>query len=352
MSSWPHAGLYGPESFTSPDGRPAAGAAAALLDHTGGSPVPLFDGPARAHTVPNPTTLDSLGNLALWAEPGTYSLRVQIVGFDAIEFPVSIAPSPADIGAVASVPVLVPSPAGGPSWLWDLSTHPDADRVILGAPPTGGGIVVVLNPPKPSTTAQAFIVLTPVRSGSLFAVAIFKDNPESGAATIIPGATWPPADLTEPGAWLISCDGITLDTWTAEIISNPDLSGFASASDLAALTTIVAGIGAFGGTTVVGGGWSSMGLAVAGVIVAPSEMGWFDGITPGDTTSGTVIGTVPAGLLPAADRTLQIIATGDGGSATAFVTLDHTTGTLTLLADIDPTASTIDFSSAHWLVGA
>lgn len=96
MSSWPHAGLYGPESFTSPDGRPAAGAAVALLDHTGGSPVPLFDGPTRANTVPNPTTMDSLGNLALWADPGTYSLRVQIVGFDAIEFPVTIAPDPAD----------------------------------------------------------------------------------------------------------------------------------------------------------------------------------------------------------------------------------------------------------------
>lgn len=96
--TWPHAGLYGPESFTAPNGRPAGDAAAALLDHTGGSPVTLYDGPDRAHTVANPTTLDILGNLSMWADPGTYSLRVQLVGFDPIEFPVSIAPNPEDIG--------------------------------------------------------------------------------------------------------------------------------------------------------------------------------------------------------------------------------------------------------------
>jgi len=69
------AGLYGPEGFELPDGRPARNVSATVLN-SDGSVASLFTDKTKTEFASNPTATDEYGNLAFFAEPGGYGLFI------------------------------------------------------------------------------------------------------------------------------------------------------------------------------------------------------------------------------------------------------------------------------------
>ena len=89
-----YANLYGPEIVEYPNQAHARNVPI-LVKNPNGSTATLYTGPERAMVADNPVVTDSLGNLAFWADPGSYLLDAPGVSSD---IPVIVMTSPAEPG--------------------------------------------------------------------------------------------------------------------------------------------------------------------------------------------------------------------------------------------------------------
>jgi hypothetical protein len=97
------AGSWGPEGLEYPDGRHAANVDVTVNTPLG-QPATLFVDKYRSALAPNPVRTDSLGNLMIFAEPGSYLLLIHN----------------------ASIPIEVVESAGERSALEDAAANADA----------------------------------------------------------------------------------------------------------------------------------------------------------------------------------------------------------------------------------
>ena len=214
-----HAGQYGPESFLFPDGSPPGSSTATVRDSEG-ELVTLYSDRDRSDTVANPTELDELGNLTLWAEPGAYVLTID-GGHGVATFSIVVPVDPADVSTGAgptdpTVDIVVPiepSPVFGTLYLYDLSTELADVYLLRRAPDDATGLIVKM--PQPSTVAQQVKVVIAPQVAGVTALGVLND-----AGNSLAGSPWSgtqPADFTSRTAVDIVPDGDVADTYTLAV---------------------------------------------------------------------------------------------------------------------------------------
>lgn len=64
---------YGPDLLTLASGAPAKGVGC-VITNSAGTRVPIYQGPERGATIPQPVLTDDVGALTIWVDPGSYTV--------------------------------------------------------------------------------------------------------------------------------------------------------------------------------------------------------------------------------------------------------------------------------------
>lgn len=232
------------------------------------------------------------------------------------------------IEGFTAVVTITPTNPTGATWVYDLVGNA-ARKFCLAPPSTSGPITVVIASPEPSATPQAFEMLLPTYADGLTALEVANDA-GTGLATVNWGAGGPPTDLATPQVVQIIGDG-TADTYTANLISDPDLSPYALTTALLPTTA----------TTTGANGWSDIPLRISATGEV-SLLGKY-AITGGETmTSGTSIGTTP--VVPTDDTVVALAL--DAASWEPGYLVVRTSGEIDILS-LDP-ATTAFYATNPW----